>query len=98
MIHGQWRREVSVSSYSDLSKLSPSIRRVHFRKFLSKNLIERVFQICLELESISISRYAFRRCDPSCIEMLENIGLEVMVSKRGRGRPNLLELNGKVRI
>ena len=92
MIHGQWERRISVSSYSDLSKLSPFIKRIHFRKFLSKNLVRRVVQICLELESISISRYAFERCDPACIEMVEGIGLGIVVSKRGRGRPNLLEV------
>jgi hypothetical protein len=65
---------------------------------LSKNLIEKVFEICISLESVSISRYAFGRCDPSCIEMLGKTGLEIMVSERGRGRPSLLELNGRVEI
>jgi hypothetical protein len=91
-MHGHLER-ISVSGYSDLSQLSPSISHLHFRKFLSKRLIMESLNMCQSLESVSLSRHALVNCNPDCLEVLSVMGLEIMVSERSEGRPNLLEKN-----
>lgn len=49
--------------------------------------------MCQSLESVSLSRHALANCNPDCLEILLAMGLEVMVSERSEGRPNLLEKN-----
>lgn len=91
-MHGHLER-ISVSGYSDLSRLSGRESHIHFRKFLSKRLIIESLKLCDSLESVSLSRYALYRCGPDCIGILSGMGLSVMVSERNGGRPNLLEKN-----
>jgi hypothetical protein len=83
-------KQVVVSSYSDLSKLSPEVKHVHFRKFISKKLLEEVLCKFKKVEKISISRYAFSRCSTKLIEIANN-KLELEISERSVGRPNLIE-------
>ncbi len=80
-----------VSSYSDLSKLSSNIVCVHFRKFVSKRLLDKVLKSCPKLKKISLSMYAARRLD--CFSSyLSGKGLLIEFSKRGSGRPNSIEI------
>ena len=85
------QKHISISSYSDLLKLSPRIKSVHFRKFVSRNILKKVLSVCLNLERISFSRYAFSRCDSNFIEELLEMGVSIGVSRRNAGRPNLIE-------
>ncbi len=91
-MHGHLER-ISVSGYSDLSKLSGGESHLHFRKFLSKRLVIESLNLCPGLESISLSKYALDKCDPDCLEMLSKMRLDIMVSNRKEGRPNLIEKN-----
>jgi hypothetical protein len=91
-MHGHLKSE-SVSGYSDLSRLSSEVSHLHFRKFLSKKLVLESLKICDGVESVSLSRYAFRKCDPECMEIISRVGIDLMVSERRKGRPNLLEKN-----
>jgi len=81
-------KHVSISSYSDLSKLSSFVKIVHFRKFLNRNILQKVLDRCSNLEKISVSKYVFNRCDPDFIEKISKDGLNV---ERSVGRPNLIE-------
>jgi len=67
------------------------VKFVHFRKFVSRNILEKVLEICSDLEKISFSRYAFSRCDHDFIKELSQNGLDIDISKRSVGRPNLIE-------
>ncbi|MBS3052129.1 MAG: hypothetical protein J4428_02040 [Candidatus Aenigmarchaeota archaeon] len=83
-------KQVSISSYSDLEKLSPNIKIVHFRKFLNKKLIEKVLLKCPNIKKISCSKSAFRR-NSGGFGFLEFSNIQLSVSEKDRGRPNLLE-------
>ena len=79
-------KQLVISSYSDLSKLSPDMHYVHFRKFISKKLLDEVAKICPSLKRISVSRKASSR-----LKSIKNIRFKVIVSEKNRGRPNKLE-------
>ena len=79
-------KQIVVSSYSDLSKLSPKTKSVHLRKFVSKNLIKIILDRCPNLERLTFSRYSYRRFKSA---KLKNI--EIKISEKSAGRPNLVE-------
>ncbi|MBI4173420.1 MAG: hypothetical protein HY519_01755 [Candidatus Aenigmarchaeota archaeon] len=94
MVHKPAGRVV-VSGYQDLQRLHPRVEHIHLRKFASKRLLESIIASCPHLRSISMSRYAYLRC--SWLISLDIYGLEIAVSKRKRGRPNLMETTMMVR-
>ncbi len=73
-----------ISSYSDLSKISPCAKSVHFRKFVSKRLLSLVVQKCRNLQSVSVSKYAYRR-------LVFSHDVDVKISGRMPGRPSAIE-------
>jgi len=77
---------VVISSYSDIVKLHPGVKHVHFRKFVSERLLKSIIEKCPKLEKISMSRYSSGRLS---FIVLDN--LKVEVTKRKVGRPNILE-------
>ena len=79
---------VVISSYSDLSKLSQKVKSVHFRKFVSRKLLEIILKQCPKLESISFSRYAHGRLHS---DFLKHKIIRVEISSKSPGRPNLVE-------
>ena len=87
-------KQVVISSYSDLSNLSPEVKHVHFRKFISKKILERVISKCSELEEISLSRYAYNRCASDFLNLLSQTNIEVKISAKGVGRPSIIDKMG----
>ena len=79
-----------ISSYSDLDRISPMIKSIHFRKFLSKRLIKNVFKRCVKVKVISVSKYAYMRCDKNILGLIEKQGVKIIV-RQNIGRPNILE-------
>jgi len=84
-------KHLVISSYSDLSKLSPEAKCVHFRKFVSKRLLKKVLCKFKKIERISLSKYAFSRCNAKLIEIVTRKKLEIKILERNAGRPNLIE-------
>ena len=84
-------KQVSISSYSDLSKLSNRVNFVHFRKFVSKKILEKVLIDCPNLDMISFSKYAFSRCNEKILEQIQQKGVKLKISLKDSGRPNLVE-------
>jgi hypothetical protein len=84
-------KQVSISSYSDLLKLSSAIKSVHFRKFVSERLMNRVIQKCNNLKTVHFSKSAFGRCDKRILELLNKKKINYNISRRNSGRPNLIE-------
>ena len=78
-------KQLVIASYSDLSKLSPEIKSIHFRKFVSKKLLKIVAEKFPKLKIISVSKYAAKRL-PS--EARSRFLIQISVRK---GRPNILE-------
>ncbi|MBI2545305.1 MAG: hypothetical protein HYW22_01750 [Candidatus Aenigmarchaeota archaeon] len=90
-------KECTVSSYSDLSKLSSKTIHIHLRKFVSVKLIEKILSISPYLKKISISHYVEKRLNEKILANLSLEGIEIVHSKPNSGRPNLIELyNRKV--
>ncbi|MBI2543043.1 MAG: hypothetical protein HYW24_02565 [Candidatus Aenigmarchaeota archaeon] len=83
-------KQIVVSSYSDLSRISPNIRKVHFRKFISKNLLKNLLLHCPELKRISVSNSASKRLNDKLVSYIAEKGIEIEYSKSASGRPNLL--------
>ncbi len=83
-------KQLVISSYSDLSKASPSINKIHFRKFIGRKLLERVLSSCPNAKSISVSSYAYRRLDDALLSFIRNRKLVLRISDHSPGRPNLL--------
>ncbi len=79
---------VVISSYFDLSKLSSEVKTIHFRKFVSRNLLKIVLDKCPRLKIISFSRYASRRLHS---DFLKSRNIEIKISRKSSGRPNLVE-------
>ena len=77
-----------ISSYSDLSKLSQKVKSVHFRKFVSRKLLEIILEKCPRLESISLSKYAHGRLH---FDFLKYKRVKIIISGKSSGRPNLVE-------
>jgi Ran GTPase-activating protein (RanGAP) involved in mRNA processing and transport len=89
-------KQLSISSYSDISKLSSETRTIHFRKFVSRKLLRIILKSCENLEKVSLSKYALQKCNPEIIDYLSKRGVAIQVSDRGIGRPSLLEKIGGV--
>lgn len=84
-------KQVVISSYSDLSKLAPNIRKVHFRKFISKKLLDKVLLQCPKMKNVSFSNYASKRLNDQLISFIIKKELKIEHSNSDVGRPNLLE-------
>ena len=84
-------KQVSISSYSDLSKLSKRVNKIHFRKFISKKILRKVLINCPNLDMISFSKYAFSRCNEKILEQIQQRGVKLKISLKDSGRPNLVE-------
>jgi len=82
-------KQLVISSYSDLSKLSPKIRHIHFRKFVSKKILDKIKKSCPELGKISFSSSAAKRLQ-SCSSSIPS-GAKIQILERKSGRPNLIE-------
>ena len=85
------QKHSSISSYSDLSKLSHSVKFVHFRKFVSKKIIKKVLSECPNLVEISFSNYAYKRCNDDILKFINKEGVNLLISSRRAGRPNIIE-------
>jgi len=83
-------KQYSISSYSDLSKISSESKVIHFRKFLSKIMIVKVLSNFKNLKSISFSKYAYRRCNKDILELIEEQGVNIII-RESKGRPSKLE-------
>ncbi len=79
-----------ISSYSDLYSISPEAREIHFRKFVSKNLLEKTIERFSKLERITMSESAFNRLNSDMLYIVEKNKLKIEVSSC-IGRPSLLE-------
>ena len=85
-----YKQRAVLSSYSDVSKLSSDVKVVHFRKFVSKRILEMVMVKCSDLEEISLSKYASKRLNGKCLRLLSKNKVSVKISLI-IGRPNVLE-------
>jgi len=81
-----------VSSYCDLDSISLKVEEIHFRKFISKPLLELVLQRFLDLKRITMSESAYKRMSPRMIYKVKKSKLQIRVSTL-IGRPNILERN-----
>ena len=79
-------KQVSISSYSDISRLDPTVQIVHLRKFVSKRLIKEIFKRCPGIKLITLPEKLYSRSS-----WLKEYGVEVAISKRGFGRQSMLE-------
>jgi hypothetical protein len=86
-----------ISSYSDLSRLSSSIKIIHFRKFISKRILKIILKRCPNLKEISLSNYASKRLNKECKKLLSVNEIIIKVSF-SKGRPNALELKRNINI
>lgn len=84
-----YKHRAVLSSYSDISKISSSIRIVHFRKFISKRMLDMILEICPSLIVISISKYASKRLNPNILNLISDKRIELRVCSE-RGRPTML--------
>ena len=66
-------------------------RYVHFRKYISSRLLGKVLEECANLESFSLSKYAFSRLNAGCMGKIAERNINVSASRKGRGRPSLME-------
>jgi hypothetical protein len=82
-------KQLVISSYSDLSELSPKIKNIHFRKFVSKKMLNTIKESCPELDRISFSSSAAKRLQ-HCSSSLPTKA-EIQILARKSGRPNLIE-------
>jgi len=85
------QKHISISSYSDLSRLSPSVKFIHFRKFVSKKIIKKVLCECPKLVTVSFSMYAFRRCNDEILNRIYKEGIKLSISQKRPGRPSMIE-------
>jgi len=84
-----YKHRAVLSSYSDLSNISSSIRIIHFRKFISKRILKIILESCPSLIVISISKYASKRLNPNILNLISDKGIELRICSE-RGRPNML--------
>lgn len=82
-------KQLVISSYSDLSELSPKIKHIHFRKFVSKKILNEVRENCPNLDKISFSSSAAKRLQN--YSFLIPAKAEIKILERKSGRPNLIE-------
>ena len=80
-------KQISISSYADLQKLSPEVKIVHFRKFVSKKLLESLSEICPKIRLILVSENVYSRNSA----IISSIPIKVRVLQRNSGRPNLVD-------
>jgi len=85
-----YKQRAVISSYSDLSKLSSNVKIIHFRKFVSKKLLNLVLEKCPNLEIISLSGYASKRLNSNISKIILSMKIELVVSIE-LGRPNNLK-------
>ena len=83
------KHKAVISSYSDLSKISSNIKIIHFRKFISRNILNIILERCQNLKIISISNYASKRINSNIEKIISNKNIELKISSE-RGRPNKL--------
>ena len=81
-----------ISSYSDLSRISSNVKIIHFRKFVSKRILNLILNKCPNLKKISLSNYASKRLNHKCMNILSENKIVIKISSN-RGRPSILELN-----
>jgi len=86
-----YKHRAVLSSYSDLSKISSNVKIIHFRKFISKKLLKIILCEYPDLREISLSKYASKRLNNKCIEILSKSRIQIKISLV-RGRPNELEI------
>lgn len=71
--------------------MSSEIKIIHFRKFVSRKMVNIILDSCINLKKVSLSRYASSKCSSEIIDYMSEKGLQIQVSNRSIGRPNLLE-------
>jgi hypothetical protein len=91
------KQRAVISSYSDVSKLSSSVKIIHFRKFVSSKLFRIVLEECPNLMLVSMSKYASKRLSSSILEIILKRQIELSVSEF-KGRPNLLVLSKNINM
>lgn len=84
-------KHISISSYSDLQKISKDIHIIHFRKFINQKILQNVFEKNSNIKQIEISKSAFKKCNKKVLDMLSKYGISYKISIRNRGRPNMVE-------
>ena len=83
-----YKHRAVLSSYSDISKVSPDIKIIHFRKFISKRFLVIVLERNPRIEIICLSKYASKRLNSKILSMISK-RIEIRVSSE-KGRPNYL--------
>jgi hypothetical protein len=91
------KQRAVLSSYSDVSKLSSSVRAIHFRKFVSSKLFNMAIEECPNLKIISVSKYASKRLSSSILEIILKRQIELRVSEM-KGRPNILDISKNINL
>ncbi|MEM5777708.1 MAG: hypothetical protein QXJ06_04670 [Candidatus Aenigmatarchaeota archaeon] len=79
-------KQVSISSYSDISKLDNKTNIVHLRKFASKKLIKNIVERCHNLQLITMPEKLYLKS-----KWIEKYGIAISISKKGFGRQSILE-------
>ena len=84
-------KHLSISSYKDLKKISPSVKVIHFRKFASEKLVRWILKNHSQIKKFSFSKYVYSRSESVIFDLIEKRNIEVEVRNKSAGRPNLLE-------
>lgn len=58
---------------------------------MSKRIIEKVLSECPNLVEISFSNYSYKRCNDEILECINREGINLSISSRKVGRPNIIE-------
>jgi len=84
-----YKHKAVLSSYSDISKIPSDVKSIHFRKFISKRILEIILRNCPNITCISISKYASKRLSLEILNLISNKNIDLEISLY-RGRPNKL--------
>lgn len=79
-------KQVSVSSYSDISNLGSKVEIVHLRKFVSRRLLREILKKCPNIKLITLPEKLYSKSS-----WIKEYGVEVAISKKGLGRQSMIE-------
>jgi len=86
-------KQIVIEKYSDVinASFNPLVRRIYFKKFLSKRLWKLVLSKYPNVRELYFSRTAIKKCSSVFLEKLHESGFEIFIVNRDSGRPNILE-------
>jgi len=82
-------KHITISSRSDLSKISQYTKSIHFRKFLSRRIVNDILNH-RNVEFMSINRHIANKYQ-KILDEFKYKEIKIKILKRGRGRPSLIE-------